>query len=233
MSRVGWIITGAVVLLLGALFTYNNDSEPSQAANAAVDEIWYEEMTKGDKDAPNKFVYYTDIACPFCAKFHKASSPETDFDEDYIESGKVHMEIRVTDLLSSNNENSTRAGESAYCAADQDKFFDYYDTIVTKFDDDYFSKNIGTSPASPKIPKLEDDYYHDAAKTAGLNFDEFTECLDSGEKAKDVRDATNKTIPLLPYGRGVPYFEVNDYKTSGFAGDYDTVKQLMMAGQVK
>lgn len=233
MSRVGWIITGAVVLLLGALFTYNNDSEPSQAANAAVDEIWYEEMTKGDKDAPNKFVYYTDIACPFCAKYHKASSPETDFDEDYIESGKVHMEIRVTDLLSSNNENSTRAGESAYCAADQDKFFDYYDAIVDKFDTDYFSKNIGTSPAGPKVPKLEDSYYIEAAEDSKLDVDAFTECLDSGSKVTEVRAATNKTIPALPYGRGVPYFEVNDYKTSGFAGDYDTVKQLMMAGQVK
>lgn len=56
--------------------------------------------------------------------------------------------------------------------------------------------------------------------------------LDSGSKVTEVRAATNKTIPALPYGRGVPYFEINDFKTAGFDGDYNIVQQLMLAGGV-
>ena len=140
------------------------------------------------------------------------------------------MEIRTTSLLS--NVNSVRAGEAAYCAADQGKFFEYYDKIVKQFTKDYFDKGIGISPTSPKVPKLEDQYYYDAAKDGGLDVDAMKSCLADGKMTAKVNQATQKAINMGV--TGVPAFDINNgkYRGSGFGGGYSTVEQMMRAGGV-
>ena len=226
MNRVGWISIGILVMFLIALAIFNNNSNGDKDLASVV---WNEQMTKGKTDAPNIIIEYTDITCPHCADYHNAAE-EGAFDRDYIDSGKARMEIRTTSLLS--NVNSVRAGETAYCAADQGKFFEYYDKIVKQFTKDYFDKGIGISPTSPKVPKLEDQYYYDAAKDGGLDVDAMKSCLADGKMTAKVNQATQKAINMGV--TGVPAFDINNgkYRGSGFGGGYSTVEQMMRAGGV-
>lgn len=230
MGKFGWLIaSGALIFLIAlAFYSASTSSGPSLAG-----EPWSQETLKGDDEAPNKVTYYTDITCPHCAKFHLASVEGDAFDKEYIKTGKVQMEVRVTAMLQGKSVNSARAGESAYCAISQGKFYEYYDEIVAKLDEDYFSKDIGTSPMGPAIPQLDDEYYIAAADKAGLDKEGMKNCLDSNEMQGAIQESTQKAAQQLPYGAGVPYFIVNDFTTSGFGGGYDTVKQLMEAGGIK
>lgn len=227
MNKVGMIIIGALALFIVALAIYNGNEGGDQDNSGTA---WNKQMTLGDEAAPHTFVAYTDVTCPYCAAFHT-----TAFDgalkEDYIDSGKVRMETRVTSLLS--NVNSVRAGETAYCAADQGKFFDYYDTIVRKFKEDYFDKGIGISPTSPRVPKLEDDYYLSTAKESGLDDKLMESCLADGKMVREVDVATRKAINMGV--TGVPAFSVNSgkYVGSGFGGGYETIEQMLRAGGVE
>lgn len=226
MNKIGWIIIGATAIFLVALMVWNNDSEDSPQDSA---EPWHTAMIKGDPEAPHSFVKYTDASCPFCTAFNTAASEGT-FEEDYIESGKVRMEVRMVSLLPNNN--SQRASESAYCAAEQDKFFDYYDALGQQFTKDYFDKNIGTSATAPKVPKLDDSYYLDTAADVGVDTQEMARCMDDNEQLAVLQSNTQKATSILPYGTGVPYFVINDFTSSGFGGDYSTVTQMMKAGGV-
>lgn len=232
MNRVGWFAVGAItVLILGIMLLSNNSSSDKESTSKASS--WNESMTQGKADAPNSFIEYTDITCPHCAVFHNAIA-DSSFSKDYIESGKVQFEIRVTSFLQEKSVNSERAGESAYCAADQGKFYEYYDGIVKKMTKDYFDNGIGTSPTAPRIPKLDDSYYLDVAKERELDVDAMKQCLDTNKMLATLNTATRKTAQILPYGSGVPYFVINDtFKSSGFDGDYQTVQQMLRAGGVE
>lgn len=186
MSKTGWIIIGVIVAFLAAVAIYNNSTPPNRELN-----VWHAELTSGSNEAPNAFVYYTDAMCPYCAKFHNALE-DSSFKEDYLDTGKVHFEVRLSAMLEEKNGNSKRAGESTYCAADQGKFSEYYDSLVKKTTKTYFDKNIGTSQTGPKIPHLKDTYYFDVAKSIGLDMNTFESCLSEGKKEQIINEATQK-----------------------------------------
>lgn len=228
MGKAGWIIISIVIVFFVGLAFYNSSSTDKDKQDTSA--VWNEQMTEGRSDAPNTFVEYTDITCPHCANFHNTAK-DGSFDKEYIDSGKVRMEIRITSLLS--NANSARAGESGYCAADQGKFFDYYDKIVRKLTKDYFDKGIGISPTAPKVPKLDDNYYVEAAATAGLDGNKMKDCLSSNKEQSAVDTATRKAVNTGV--TGVPAFNINNgkYTGSGFGGGYSTIQRMMKAGGVK
>ena len=222
-----WGIIGLFVAGFIALFIYNQTHKPAPEA----DKVWNQAMSKGSDEAEHKFIEYTDVTCSHCAEFHEAAH-DGGFDKDYIDSGKVKMETRIVPLLQKRRQNSVRATESAYCAADQNKFWPYYDAIVANFQKNYFSKNIATLPTSPDMPKLSDDFYVEIAKKWGLDASAMSDCLKNNQQQVAVQEATKKAAQALPYGAGVPYFKVNNYESSGFSGGYASVKRMMKAGGV-
>ena len=228
MSKTGWIIIGAIVAFLAAIAIYNGSTPPNHELN-----VWDSELSQGSNEAPHTFVYYTDAMCPYCAKFHNALE-DSSFKEEYLDTGKVHLEVRLSAMLEEKNGNSKLAGESTYCAANQNRFHEYYDALTQKTTREYFDKGIGVSQTSPKIPKLRDDYFIDVAQNSNLKMDEFTNCLKNGETTQQLAEATQKTAEALPYGSGVPYFVVNNsFTSSGFDGDYERITQMLRAGGVE
>ena len=82
---------------------------------------------------------YTDIFCPYCDKFSYALiANKEDFEENYLNNNQVYFEMRVTymNYLSGHSNNSKPAGEATYCAAKQEKFWNYYDTLISTLYDD-------------------------------------------------------------------------------------------------
>lgn len=215
------IAIGLAIVILFALIAYNaaNPGKPNFVA-------WNENMTLGDKEtAKHHYVMYTDLFCPYCDKFSLAVKAHKDeFQKEYLEDKGVYFEIRMTRMnyVSHKSENSKNAAEGSYCAAKQNKFWDFYYTMLDKLWADYFSKGIGVSKdAKEHIPKLEMSYFNDAAEKGELNMDEFTACMDSDEMEKTINNNTNKAGSIT--GGGVPYFQFGSAQpAAGFAGNWDT-----------
>ena len=222
----------AVVGLLFGLFAYNSMNTSFEGP------AWNEQMTLGDKTtAKHHYIMYTDIFCPYCDKFSDAVAAHKDeFMTDYIEGKKIYFEIRVTDMnyLSGHSENSKPAGEGAYCAAKQEKFWDYYYALLGQIYDDYHSKGIGIDKNSERIPDLEMKYFYDVAKKTSLDYDSFVSCMENHETEEELNKNTQRAGNIV--GGGVPYFTFDKFVTSGFAGnfnadnDYEQVKLMMDAG---
>jgi hypothetical protein len=222
-----WGVLGVLGLGLIALVVFNI-MQPKDLSKKA----WNPAMTRGDVEAGNSFVEYTDVTCSHCAEFHNAAE-KGDFEKGYIKSGKVHQELRVVPLLQEKRQNAVRSAESVYCAADQNKFWPYYNAVVDHFTTEYFDKNIATTPTSPDMPKLEDSFYIDMAKKTGLDSEKFGTCLKENQQLDTVKQAVAKASQTLPYGSGVPYFKINSFESSGFAGEYKDVQRMMRAGGVQ
>ncbi|MDR1032744.1 MAG: DsbA family protein [Candidatus Nomurabacteria bacterium] len=220
-----WVLVVVVAILVVALFAYNAKNPSKNTTEPA----WNSAMTMGNSDNKNHFIEYTDMFCPYCARFNRALGE--DFEKDYIKTDKLFFELRLTDVIAEHSVNSTRGGETGYCAAQQDKFWPYYDAILAKLKADYHDKGIGVSKTSPQIPKLDDSYFLDAAKTAKLDVGKVQACLKDGSGLKELRANTARAAQVLP--SGVPFFILNSYYSSGFEGNYDTVKLMIKAGGVK
>ena len=226
----------AVVLGVGFLFALvvYNSTKP-------VDFVpWNEAMTLGEKTGSKyHYIMYTDVFCPYCDKFSDAIQENfDDFKKHYIEDEKVFFEIRMTDMnyTSGHSNNSKPGGEGAYCAADQGMFWEYYAGLLGALYEDYHSKGIGVDKTSPKIPDLDNEYFYDVAEKAGLEINRFKTCLKNNEMNDILTTNTNRASNVTS---GVPYFIFGNYRTSGFAGnwdashDYEQVKLMMDAGLKK
>jgi protein-disulfide isomerase len=83
--------------------------------------------TMGDPNAPVKIIEYSDFQCPYCGRYALDTAPL--LIEAYIATGKVYFEYRsFGEFIGAE---SVRAAEAAYCAGDQEKFWEMHDIIYT------------------------------------------------------------------------------------------------------
>jgi protein-disulfide isomerase len=81
-------------------------------------------LSMGDPNAPVKVEEFSDFQCPGCLFFHINGEPT--LIQQYIETGQVHFTYVPLAFL---GVESTMAATAAYCAADQDRFWDYLDIL--------------------------------------------------------------------------------------------------------
>lgn len=113
----------ALIVCGWLFFSYGGSTqEPLSESDQKVLNVQDKRLTKGDSAAPVKIVEYADILCPYCAKANEEIIPQ--IQSNYIDKKQVHYEVRLVAMISPD---SQRAGEGAYCAAEQDKFWDYLD----------------------------------------------------------------------------------------------------------
>jgi len=195
----------------------------------AQKEAWDIAMTLGDREKAEYVFYdYTDIMCPYCNKFALAMDAHLDeFKKDYVEDQKVYYELRLTDLLSyyhpeseetvSNSHNSARAG---YCAAKENKFWEYYGWLLNKLSADYYVYDIGTAPGKESIPKLETTYFTEVGDDIeGLSSETMADCIGSDEIIAKVNKYTNRARNIVK--SGLPYYVFGGYTAPGFDGNWD------------
>lgn len=220
-----WVI---IIGFIIALFIYSA-VKPKESTHIGS-QPWNDAMVLGDPDAPNKIVEYTDYFCSFCADFSKAM--DEDFKKKYIDTGKVSVENRIIDLLKEQSVNTPIGNRAAFCAADQNKYWEYSKKIVIAIDTDFFQKGIGVkNVARPvKIQPLEDDYFIQPAKEVGLDTTSFASCLKSSGHDEEIRINSNKAINMGV--TGLPHITVNDYTARGFAGGAAELEMILKAGGV-
>lgn len=161
------------------------DPEFTQDGSILIDSLIDDDISKGSKDAPIVVVEFSDFQCPFCAKFY--SQTLSQIEKDYVETGKIQFVYRDYPL-SNIHPYAQKAAESAECARDQGKFWEYHNLL--------FENQAVLSDSSLK----------QFASDLGLDSTQFNECLDSDkyydETQKDLKDGT--TIGI----RGTPGFAV-------------------------
>jgi protein-disulfide isomerase len=138
----------------------------------------------GDPNAPVKITEYSDFQCPYCRNFWRDT--EDQLIDQYVKTGKVYFEYRSVGVFI--GPESARAAEAAYCAGDQEKFWEMHDTIFA---------NQGAENAGA----LDDTHLIIFARRIGLDMTQFGDCFDgkySGRVAQDKADATAAGINSTP-----------------------------------
>jgi protein-disulfide isomerase len=144
----------------------------------------------GDPNAPVKVEEFSDYQCPYCRSFAEEKEPA--IVKNYVETGKVYFTYIPFSFL---GPESVKAAEAAYCAADQNKFWEYQDLIFEA----QSGENRGAFSRSVFVSLAND---------LRLDMPSFQNCIDTGKFSKQVTDN-------LQYGRekgvtGTPFFLVND-----------------------
>ena len=136
-------------------------------------DIPHEGTTLGSPDAPLTIVEYTDFQCLFCARMAQEILPQ--IEEAYLATGKAKLVCKHVAFL---GEESQWAAEAAECAAEQDKFWEYYDIL--------FANQAGKHNAGA-FSKARLKAF---AQALGLDTSSFNACLDEGKYTNEVA-ATN------------------------------------------
>lgn len=225
-----WLVIGAMVLILVGAVIYALLNPPVNE-HLGDNQPWNQNMTKGDPEAPNKFIKYTDYFCSFCSEVDEAIS-QSSFDSDYIKSGKIRYENRVVTLLKDMSPNTEQGAEAAFCAADQQKYWDYTAHIVARIKTDFFDKGVGVKNVANPVPieKLPQSYFSISAEAVGIKVPEFEACMQNETHKNNIAENTKKALSLGV--NGLPYMVVNDYTSSGFMGGADGLKMTLRAGGI-
>ncbi|MDR2538947.1 MAG: DsbA family protein [Bifidobacteriaceae bacterium] len=232
-------LVGAAVLIEGIIllvqFFGPKDGVSSFEMGKASDFVTNTNMTEGDAAAEHHFVEYTDLFCPYCAKFALAvQDNQAAFEAEYLQPKKIYFELRITDLLSNSVENpvnSHNAALTAYCTAEQGKFWDFYRAFLTQIKTEFYDQGIGNAHGAPHIPDQALEYFTSIAQQSGSDLNQLNECLSSDRPAVQLANAN--AMAAQETTGGLPYFIFGDYKTSGFNSDWETVKQMFAAGGAK
>jgi len=132
----------------------------------------------GNPDAPIRIDEYSDFQCPYCRIFFEET--EAQIMESYVADGTVYFVYNsYGDFIGAE---SAAAAEAAYCAGDQEKFWEMHDII--------FANQTGENVGSYTDRRLSA-----FAEKIGLDMDQFNSCFNGGDHRDRVnQDAKNATI---------------------------------------
>jgi protein-disulfide isomerase len=205
LKWLGYIVVAAVVVT--GLLIYSNRASGPQFGD-------YREKNGtalGDPDAPVTLIEFADFQCPHCLNAYRG--PEKQIIEEYVNTGQVQFVYRMVGFL---GPESTRSAEASYCAADQNMFWEYHDVVFAPAN--FSGGNVG---------KYSDENLTEFAQTAGLNVDEFSACLMSGQNAGLVAAAESEASS---YGvTGTPGYVINGTALPSGELPYAVIKEAIDA----
>lgn len=127
----------------------------------------------GDANAKITIVEFGDYQCTYCHLFHE-NTKDALF-QQYVNTGKVNFVFRDFPL---NGPDSVLAADAAYCAGDQDKYWQYHDELY---------KNWGGEKTGWVNQKSLDKF----ATTVGLDLGKFDKCVSDKKYEQKVIDNYN------------------------------------------
>jgi len=139
----------------------------------------------GDPSAPVKLDGYSDFQCPACARFAKET--EQAILDNYVATGKVFFTYHsVGEFI---GPESGLSAEAAYCAGDQNKFWEYHDYVLGN----QRGENAGWF-STRRLTAF--------AEALGLDMSQFNSCINNGKYRdlvrQDLIDAGDLGIQSTP-----------------------------------
>ena len=126
--------------------------------------------TLGNPDAPVTILEYSDFLCPYCRTAALETMPR--IEEEYIATGKVKLVFKQSPAPQLHGEECVVAAEASECAAEQNAFWQYHDTLFLNAESVTFS--------SENLKRF--------AQGLGLDTESFSTCLDEGKYRSKVAD---------------------------------------------
>jgi len=154
------VIPVLIGLIAGMFLVFYPETEPEPSLLTASNLIEGGSPIMGNSNAPITILEWGDYQCTFCYKFHQNTL--NTIQEDFINTGKVKLVFKDFPL---NGPDSLLAAEAAYCAEDQEKYWQYHDELY---------KNWGGERTGWITRGSLDSF----AKTVNLDLNEFNKCLD-------------------------------------------------------
>jgi protein-disulfide isomerase len=200
----------ATILIVLSLAPWESDGEvtPSEfiIPTPRPADIPRQGTTLGNPDAPLTIAEYSDFQCPFCRKAGLEIAPQ--IEAEYVATGKAKL---VWKQFPIEGEESVWAAEASECAAEQNAFWEYHDTL--------FLNRTGINVGTFVIGNLKI-----IAKELGLDTEAFNACLDEGryrdKVAADYGEARRREVT------GTPTFFVGQTMVVG-AKPYSAFKEAI------
>ncbi len=146
-------------------------------------------LSLGDPNAPVQMVEYADFQCPHCYNVYLGA--EDELIETYIDTGLVHFTYRPVGFLGPESDSSAAA---AFCAAEQNLFWPYHDTLFANFS----HSNAGGYSDSRLISM---------ADSVGLDVPAFEQCMADGTGLAGMQAAVDEA--RANGVNGTPAFIIN------------------------
>jgi protein-disulfide isomerase len=147
-------------IIAGAFLSFYPETESKSNSLTVPKLIEGGSPIMGNHNAPITILEWGDYQCTFCYKFHQNTLDI--INEDFIKTGKVNLVFKDFPL---NGPDSLLAAEAAYCAEDQEKYWQYHDELY---------KNWGGEKTGWITRESLDEF----AMTVNLDLDKFNKCLD-------------------------------------------------------
>ena len=197
LRQLPWYAVGVVAVgLISALLFIGVSSGGGSGGPTAVHPAGYEPPTLGEPDAPVELVMWADFQCPFCRRFELNTLPA--LVERYVDTGQVRFVWRNFENYGSESHD---AAVAAYCAAEQDKFWDYHDTL--------YREQSGINQGAFSKGNLQR-----FAEEEGLDTVAFNTCLDGTDY--DVVIAADKQLGRNDFSvNATPTFFINGLRVVG------------------
>jgi len=178
----------AAILIVVSLAPWESDGEatPSEfiIPTPRPADVPRQGTTLGSPDAPLTIVEYSDFQCPYCRKAGLEIMPQ--IEAEYIATGKAKL---VWKQFPIEGEESVWAAEASECAAEQNAFWEYHDTL--------FLNRKGINVGTFVISNLKV-----LAKELGLDTEAFNACLDEGRYrdkiAEDYAEGRRREVSGTP-----------------------------------
>ena len=161
MTKLYLLLIPIVIgIIAGAFLSFYPETESKSNSLTVPKLIEGGSPIMGNPNAPITILEWGDYQCTFCYKFHQNTLDI--INEDFIKTGKVNLVFKDFPL---NGPDSLLAAEAAYCAEDQEKYWQYHDELY---------KNWGGEKTGWITRESLDKF----AMTVNLDLGEFNKCLD-------------------------------------------------------
>lgn len=127
---------------------------------------------QGLATAPITLEEYADFQCPACGAYARGTIKQ--IEEKYVKNGTVKIVFRQFAFI---GEESIRAAEATECANEQNKFWEFYDTL--------FANQAGENQGA-----FADDKLSGFAQGLGLDMAAFSACFSSGKYRAVIQSET-------------------------------------------
>jgi len=190
------VITAVALVLVGLAFLPKVIEALTPVGDIVVPEPILRSVvdfnTMGNPNAPVVMVEYSDFQCPFCKRY--ADETESLIIENHVETGEVYYIRRsfgnyISDNLKLGRTESIDSAEAAYCAGDQEKYWEYKDIL--------FANWLGEDAGSYTEKRLMA-----MAEAINLDMDPFRSCFTDHKyrelAQQDRIDGTKEGITSTP-----------------------------------
>ena len=127
-------------------------------------------MAMGNSEALVTVDEYADFQCPACATFSTETEPT--IVKNYVTPGKIYFTFHSFSFIGPESET---ASQGTYCARDQNKFWEFHDTLYN----DQHGENQGWFTTARMVTY---------AGNLGLTTETFKACMDTGKYKQQVTD---------------------------------------------